>query len=125
MAGTYTIESADDGAPIDPKLLRELRDLLRNDEDLDLGVRLKDQPPAPGEQGAIPVAIEVLTAATPLGTAFVGVLMHWIHAHRLSIKVSRKGDDVEVELKGMSVQEAERLLEKLGITSGTEPDDGD
>jgi len=125
MAGTYTIESADDGAPIDPKLLRELRDLLRNDEDLDLGVRLKDRPPAPGEQGAIPVAIEVLTAATPLGTAFIGVLMHWIHAHKLSIKVSRKGDDVEVELKGMSVQEAERLLEKLGITGGAEPNDDD
>ena len=125
MAGTSTIESADDGAPIDPRLLRELRDMLRNDDDLDVGVRLKDRPPAPGEQGAIPVAIEVLTAATPLGTAFVGVLMHWIHAHRLSIKVSRKGDDVVVELKGMSVQEAERLLAKLGITDGTEPNDGD
>ena len=29
MAETYTIESADDSVPIDPRLLRELRDMLR------------------------------------------------------------------------------------------------
>lgn len=50
MAETYTIESADDGEPIDPRALRELRDLLRRDEDLDIGVRLKDRQPEPGEQ---------------------------------------------------------------------------
>ena len=39
MAETYTIESADDSAPVDPRLLRELRDMLRTEEDLDIGVR--------------------------------------------------------------------------------------
>ena len=125
MAGTYIIESADDDAPIEPRLLRELRDLLRDDEDLDLGARIKDRQPAPGEQGAIPMAVEVLTAATPVGTLFVGVLMQWILTHKLSIKVSRKADGVSADLSGMSVQDAERVLEKLGITSGTAPGDGD
>jgi hypothetical protein len=62
MAETYTIESAEDGVMIDPRYLRELRDLLRADDDLDLGVKLRDRPPAPGEQGAIPVALEIVAA---------------------------------------------------------------
>ncbi len=125
MAETYTIESADDSVPVDPRLLRELRDLLREDEDLDLGVRLKDRPPAPGEQGAIPVAVEIITAATPLGTAFAGVLKHWIDKHKLSIKVGRKGDDYSFELSGGNLRDAERLIAKLTSASGAEPADGD
>jgi Effector Associated Constant Component 1 len=111
MTETYTIESADGSVPIDPRLLRELRDLLREDEDLDLGVRLKDRPPAPGEQGAIPVALEIVSAATPMGTAFAGVLMHWINTRKVRIKV-RRGDD-SVELSAGNVNDAERLIAKL------------
>jgi hypothetical protein len=125
MAETYTIESADDSIPIDPRLLRELRDLLREDEDLDLGVRLKDRPPAPGEQGAVPVALEIIATATPLGTAFAGVLKHWIDQHKLSIKVRRKSDGLSYELNGMNVRDAERLIAKLERGSGAESDDGD
>lgn len=111
MTETYTIESADGSVPIDPRLLRELRDLLREDEDLDLGVRLKDRPPAPGEQGAIPVALEIVSAATPMATAFAGVLMHWINTRKVRIKV-RRGDD-SVELSAGNVNDAERLIAKL------------
>jgi hypothetical protein len=125
MAESYTIEPADDSVPIDPRLLRELRDLLRKDEDLDLGVRLKDRPPAPGEQGAIPVALEIAAAATPLGTAFAGVLKHWIDKHKLSITVRRKGDDYSFRLSGGNIQDAERLIAELERGSGAEPDDGE
>ncbi|HXC82441.1 MAG TPA: hypothetical protein VNV62_11385 [Trebonia sp.] len=111
MAETYTIESANDGVPIDPRLLRELRDLLREDEDLDLGVSLKDRPPAPGEQGALPVALEIISAATPLGTAFAGVLAGWMSSRKVRIKV-RRGDE-SVELSAGNVRDAERLIAKL------------
>lgn len=121
---TYTIESADDSTPIDPGVLRELRDLLRDDEDLDLGVKLKDRPPAPGQQGAVPVAVEVITAAAPLATAFAGVLIGWIGNHKLSIKV-RKGDDFIVEVRGGSVRDAERLIDKLREGSSAQLDEGD
>lgn len=125
MAESYTIESADDSGPIGPKPLRELADLLRDDEDLDLGVRLKDRPPAPGEQGAIPVALEIVAAATPLGTAFASVLKHWIDKHKLSITVRRKGDGYSIAVSGANIADAERLIAKLEGGSGGVPDDRD
>jgi hypothetical protein len=111
MAESYAIESADDSVPIEPRLLRELRDLLREEEDLDLGLRLKDRPPAPGEQGAIPVALEIITTAIPLGTAFAGVLVAWINSRTVQIKVHRGGESVE--LRAGNVQDAERLIALL------------
>lgn len=107
---TYTIESAD-GDPVDPGLLRELWDLLSEDEDLDIGVSLIDRPPAPGKQGAVPVALEIVAAATPLGTAFAGVLKHWISAHKVSVKMRHKGDSVE--LSAGNIADLERLIAKL------------
>jgi len=111
MTETYTIEPANDSVPIDPDLLRELRDLLREDEDLDVGVRLKDRQPAPGEQGALPVALEIISAATPLGTAFAGVLAHWINTRKVRIKVRRGSESVEISAG--NVKDAERLIAKL------------
>jgi Effector Associated Constant Component 1 len=119
---TYTIESADDSVPIDPGLLRELRDLLRADEDLDLGVRLKDRPPAPGEQGALPVALEIVSAATPLGTAFAGVLIAWMNKHKVRLKVCR-GDE-SVQLSTGNVRDAERMIAMLKGEAARSPDDG-
>lgn len=124
MAETYLIQSADDNAPIDPVALRELRDLLRADTDSDLGVRLKDRPPAPGEQGAIPIALEIIAATTPLGTAFAGVLRHWIDKHRLSVTVRRTGDGYSLQLSGGNIQDVERLVAKLERGNGAEPGDG-
>lgn len=112
MPGTYTIESADDDVPVDPRLLRELRDRLREDEDLDMGVSLKDRPPAPGEQGALPVALEIVSAATPLGTAFAGVLIAWVNSHKVRIKLRHGDDSIEISAPG-NVRDAERLIDKL------------
>jgi len=123
MAQTYTIESADEDIPIDPKLLRELRDLLRADEDLDIGVSLKDRPPAPGEQGALPVALEVISTAAPLGKPFASVLNHWIDRNKISIRVSRKGDDYSLELSGANIGDAERLIAMLERGNQAEPGD--
>jgi Effector Associated Constant Component 1 len=112
MAETYTIESADGDVPIDPGLLRELRDLLREDDDLDLGVSLKDRPPAPGEQGALPVAVEIVSAAIPLGTAFAGVLVAWINSHKVRIKIRHGEETIELSGPG-NLKDAERLIAKL------------
>jgi hypothetical protein len=120
MAEIYTIESADDDVPIDPKLLRELRDMLREDDDLDIGVSLKDRPPAPGEQGALPVALEVVSSAATLSKPFASVLSHWIDRHRVSVKVSRKGGD-SFEFSAGNVKDAEWLITKLNLGGGAEP----
>jgi hypothetical protein len=112
MPQMYTIEPADDGVPIDPGLLRELRDRLRADEDADVGVRLRERAPAPGEQGALAVALEVVSAATPLGTAFAGVLIAWINSHKVRIKLRHGDDSVEISAPG-NVEDAERLIAKL------------
>jgi hypothetical protein len=111
MAKTYTIETADDNVPIDPILLRELRDLLREDDDLDLGISLKDRPPAPGEQGALPVALEIVSAATPVATVFAGVLIAWMNKHKVQIKV-RSGNKI-LKVKANDVRDAERLIAML------------
>jgi hypothetical protein len=125
MAESYTIEPTDGSHPIDPRALRELRDLLREDDDLDLGVRVRDRPPAPGEQGAIPVALEIAAAATPLGTAFARVLTHWIDRHKgTSVKLHRKGGG-GIILSGMNPKDAERLIACWEQGSGAEADDDD
>ena len=124
MAETYTIESADDSVPIEPGPLRELRDLLREDEDLDLGVTLKDRPPAPGEQGAIPVALEIIAAATPLSGAFLSVLKHWIDRHKVSVKVRLK-DGRTFQFSGGDADDAARLFAQMVGGNGAAPHHGD
>jgi hypothetical protein len=116
MAGTYTIEAADGGRPIDPQELRELRNLLREDEDLDLGVTLRDRPPAPGEQGAIPVAVEVAAALTPVVGGIAKVLSQWVASRRVVLKVtetSRGSKGRSIELSAGNAAQAERLLRSL------------
>jgi hypothetical protein len=120
MALTYTIMSADDAAPIPPKALRELRDLLVDDDELDLGVRLTDRAPRRGEQGAIPVAVQIVAASAPLGAAFASVLKQWIRKHSLSIEFSRKGGP-SYRISGVNVEEAERLIAKMTGADGAEP----
>jgi hypothetical protein len=112
VAETYTIESVDGDVPVDPALLRELADLLREDEDLGVGGGLTDRPPAPGQQGAVPVALEIVSAATPLGTAFAGLLIAWVNSHKVRIKVRHGDDCVEISAPG-NVRDAQRLIEQL------------
>jgi hypothetical protein len=122
MTETYTIEAADDGAAISPAVLRELRDLLRDDDDLDLGVRLKDSPPAPGEQGAIPVALEIVAGAASLGTAFARVLRYWIEKNRLSVEV--RNGDTSFKISAANIADAERLFAMVQKAAGAQPDAG-
>jgi len=120
MALTYTITSADDADPIPPKALRELRDLLVEDDELDLGVRLTDRAPRPGEQGAIPVAVQIVAASVPLGAAFASVLKQWVRKHSLSIEFSRE-DGSGFRISGVNVEEAERLIADMNRAAGAEP----
>lgn len=117
--GTFTIEAPDGEAPLDPGLLRELRDLLRDDEDLDVGVRLTQRPPGPGEQGAIPVAVEVLALAAPAVGQVARVLREWIVTRRVAVKVTPSGKGRSVEITAGNAKDAERLL-----AAALEPDRG-
>lgn len=118
--GTFTIEAPDGEAPLDPGLLRELRDLLRDDEDLDVGVRLTQRPPEPGEQGAIPVAVEVLALAAPAVGQVARVLREWIVTRRVAVKVTPSGKGRSVEITAGNAKDAERLLAAaLGPDRGT------
>ena len=112
MTEAYTVEIADGGAPIDPALLRELRDLLREDEDLDLGLKVKSRPPGPGEQGAIPFALEMLAAGAPVAASVAKVLSQWLLSRRVTLKITnRKG--CSVELSAANAKDAESLLKAL------------
>jgi len=91
MSETIIIESADADAPLDPKLLREIRNLLDEDDDHDVGLRLTNRPPAPGEQGGIPVALEVLSVTSTAITPFVLVLRTWLANRSATIEL-RSGD---------------------------------
>lgn len=92
---------------------------MRADEDLDIGVRLKDRPPAAGEQGAVPVALEIISAAAPLATAVAGVLVAWVNARKVRITV-RHGDR-SLELRAGNDRDAERLIAMLERENGAEP----
>ena len=109
METAITLGSADDDVPLDPKLLRELRDALRESDDLDLGLKLRDRPPAPGEQGALPVALEVLGLSIPLAKSFTTVLCQWIISRQVTVKVT-KADGRSVEVTASDAKRPEKLL---------------
>ena len=112
MAEAYTIEAADGEAPIDPALLRELRDLLHEQRDLDIGLKLKDQTPVPGEQGAIPVALELLAAGTPVVGSVGKVLSQWLISRRVTVKITNRHGR-SLELSAGNAKDAESLLAAL------------
>jgi len=109
METSITLGSADDDVPLDPKLLRELRDALRESDDLDLGLKLKDRPPAPGEQGALPVALEVLGLSIPLAKSFTTVVCQWMISRQVTVKVT-KADGQSVEVTASDAKRPEKLL---------------
>lgn len=112
MAEAYTIEAADGRPPIDPALLRELRELLRQQRDLDIGLKLKDHPPVPGEQGAIPFALELLAAGTPVVGSVGKVLSQWVLSRRVTVKITNH-QGRSVELSAGNAKDAESLLAAL------------
>jgi hypothetical protein len=110
METSITLGSADDDVPLDPKLLRELRDALRESDDLDLGLKLKDRPPAPGEQGALPVALEVLGLSIPLAKSFTTILCQWMISRQATLEVTRNADGKSVKVTASDAKQPERLL---------------
>jgi hypothetical protein len=96
---TITITAADGEPPLDPAFLWDLEDALREEDDLDLGLELKERPPALGEQGAVPIGLEVVAAVTalaklvvkPFAKPFVQTL-----AEALSDKIRRHGVAVKL-----------------------------
>jgi hypothetical protein len=85
---------------------------------------LKDRPPAPGEQGAIPVALEIIAAATPLSGAFLSVLKHWIDRHKVSVKVRLK-DGRTFQFSGGDADDAARLFAQMVGGNGAATGHGD
>ena len=115
MSDTIIIESADADVPLDPKLLREIRDLLRANDDLDLGLKLTNRPPAPGEQGGVPVALEVLAVTAAASRPFAKVLAAWLRSRHTSIKVRDRdhGRELELDTKTAKLGDVERLITKF------------
>ena len=120
MSETIIIESADADAPLDPKLLREIRDLLRENDDLDLGLKLTNRPPAPGEQGAVPVALEVLTVTSAASRPFARVLASWLDSRRTSIKLRDHGRELEIDTRTAKPVDVEKLITQF-LADGREP----
>jgi len=110
MSETIIVESADADAPLDPKLLREIRDLLREDDDLDLGLKLTNRPPAPGEQGAVPVALEVLSVTSAASRPFAKVFAAWLESRRTSIKLRDHGRELEIDTRTSKPIDVEKLI---------------
>ncbi|MCW2871606.1 hypothetical protein [Actinacidiphila oryziradicis] len=98
------------------ELARSLAKWLNDDEDLSGSARLRMVPPAPGEQGGLADAAEVLSAAGPLADALVGGLFVWlverVRSRRVSFKVTRP-DGACVELSAGSVEEAAVVQQQL------------
>jgi len=110
MSETIIIESADADAPLDPKLLREIRNLLDEDDDLDVGLRLTNRPPAPGEQGAVPVALEVLSVTSKASGPFAKVFAAWIDSRRTLVKLRVHGRELEIDTRTPKALDVEKLI---------------
>lgn len=113
MTSTFTVTAADGEPPVDPKFLDELEDALRAQREAQLGLDLKDRPPLPGEQGGIPIALEVIasvtTLARPFARAFATALADNVRKHRpAKIKIDL-GDGKSVELTASDAEDAAKV----------------
>ncbi|MEV6838268.1 hypothetical protein AB0N17_27780 [Streptomyces sp. NPDC051133] len=98
------------------ELARSLAKWLNDDEDLSGSTRLRMVPPAPGEQGGVADAAEVLSAVGPLLDALVGGLAVWVteraRSRRVSFKVTRP-DGTRIELSAGTAQEAAAVQQQM------------
>ena len=113
MPETIIVESADGDAPLNPRLLREIRDLLREDDDLDLGLRLTNRPPAPGEQGAVPVALEVLGVTSAAARPFAKVFAAWFASRRTTIKLRDRERVLEIDTGDSKPIDVEAMVKQF------------
>lgn len=98
------------------ELARSLAKWLNDDEDLSGSARLRMVPPAPGEQGGVADAAEVLSAAGPMLDALIGGLAVWVtervRSRRVSFKVTRP-DGTQIELSAGNAQEAAAVQQQM------------
>ncbi|WP_030968235.1 effector-associated constant component EACC1 [Streptomyces sp. NRRL S-1824] len=98
------------------ELARSLAKWLNEDEDLSGSAQLRMVPPAPGEQGGLADAAEVLNATGPVMDALIGGLFVWVaervRSRRVSFKVTRP-DGTGIEMSAGSVEEAAAVQQQL------------
>jgi hypothetical protein len=120
MTQTITISAVDGEPPLDSEFLEELEESLREldeEHELDLGLELRDRPPVLGQQGSIPVALEVIVASSTVVQLFAGSLAGALAAklrkHQVTkIKIElgdRKGEGKSVEIVAQDFTELEDL----------------
>lgn len=99
------------------ELARSLAGWLNEDETLAGAARLRVVPPAPGEQGGMADATEVLGAVRPVLDALVSGVFVWltqrIRSRRVKLKVTRR-DGTRYEIDVTGVDDAARLHRELG-----------
>jgi hypothetical protein len=90
-------------------LARSLAAWFDDDEDLTGSTRLRMVPPAPGEQGGLADAAEVLGAVGPALEALAGGLFVWLTGRvktgRVTLEVTRQ-DGASVKLSAGSAEDA-------------------
>ncbi|MFG2224545.1 hypothetical protein [Streptomyces sp. NPDC048644] len=97
-------------------LARSLAEWLNDDEELSGAARLRMVPPAPGEQGGLADAAEVLGVVGPVAEALVSCVGVWLvqraRSRRVSLRVSRP-DGTRVELSAGSPEDAAAVEAQL------------
>ncbi|MFC5803936.1 effector-associated constant component EACC1 [Streptomyces formicae] len=97
-------------------LTRSLADWLNDDEDLSGSARLRMVPPAPGEQGGLADAAEVIGAVGPVLDALISGAAVWLvqraRSRRVSVRVSRP-DGTRIALTAGNPQDAAALQAQL------------
>ncbi|MEK2477746.1 MULTISPECIES: effector-associated constant component EACC1 [Streptomyces] len=110
---TFTFDAPADEAD---DLARSLARWLNDDEDLSGAARLRMVPPAPGEQGGLADAAEVLNAAGPVLDALVAAVGVWVgqrfRNRSVSLKVTRP-DGTHIELSATDPRDAAAVEEQL------------
>ncbi|MEV4329071.1 hypothetical protein AB0K02_00735 [Streptomyces sp. NPDC049597] len=95
---------------------RSLAAWLNDDEDLSGSARLRMLPPAPGEQGGLADAVEIVGAVGPVLDAVISGAAVWLvqraRSRRISFKVTRP-DGTSVELSAGNPQDAAEVQRQL------------
>ncbi|MFF7410013.1 effector-associated constant component EACC1 [Streptomyces lydicus] len=112
-----TLTFAFDGPADDADgLAQSLAEWLNDDEDLTGAARLRMVPPAPGHQGGLADAAEVLGAVGPVLEAVVSAVAVWLaqraRSRRISFKVTRP-DGTALELSAGSPEDAAAVEQQL------------
>lgn len=108
-------------------LARNLADWLNDDEELSGAARVRMVPPAPGEQGGLADATEMVGAVEPLLSAGVGAFVMWLTERTKSRRVSFRAirpDGAQIQLSAGSSADAASVQKELArFVNGGSPED--